>query len=237
MDYDESSAISSSEDSALLQRVFNINEEMDLPEDYQLDEINEVCMKFLKNSKNERKLIDSSRNLIKDIEFSSNIDNTKVFHDNYILFEIKEYWIENVKNEYFSTKNKINFLSNSVKLNFNDFVQKYRLQKEKIRGLILPTEDIINEINSILAVKLINHFHNLLKNGERIGIILLWIYSLLMLLDPPLVDDDSASLYSLNKTIVKELKKNIDKYSNEEIISMKIIFVILSEIFKQKIIH
>ena len=61
-------------------------------------------------------------------------------------------------------------------------------------------------------------------------IVTLWIYYLLIMLQTPLIDEDNSVLFSLNKNIVKHP-------NFEESIHMKIIHVILSEIFSQKLIN
>ena len=54
----------------------------------------------------------------------------------------------------------------------------------------------------------------------------------------PLVDEDNSILYSLNKNLVKSLSENKEEIPNimTESIGKKMIFVIVSEIFGQKII-
>ena len=57
-----------------------------------------------------------------------------------------------------------------------------------------------------------------------------YLYLFLILLNKPLVDTDNSILYDLNKKIYFHIKK-----TKNENITLKIIFIIIMEIFKQKI--
>ena len=94
----------------LLQRAFDVDEELPLPEDYVLDEINSKSVEFLKNVDKERKLLSSNnQNSIivdyMDIEFSLNVDNTSNFKENYKRLKIPQRWIDGIKIEFSKIKN------------------------------------------------------------------------------------------------------------------------------------
>lgn len=122
------------------------------------------------------------------------------------------------------------------------------------------------KINNKNAIRLIKHFWKNLSEAHNVYNILMWIYMLLSFLQMPLVDDDNSILYGLNKSVKKFIemsieieKQNIDnmseqsRYKNDEqqvnglkcnnehqlnydLIGAKIIYIILSEFFNQRII-
>jgi hypothetical protein len=68
----------------LLQLAFNINEELSLPEEYQLDELNDQSVNFMKKVRHETELLELKNRFNKserEIEYNLNVNNNITFED------------------------------------------------------------------------------------------------------------------------------------------------------------
>lgn len=243
----------------LLQKAFDVDEKISIPDDYQIDiTLDQQSTLFIKNVQKERNKIENkNKKMNKEIqyEFNINVNNQNSFIEIYEKLNIKQEFITEVKNEfyffknYFETNEKYskNNKSKELNLNVNEIVNKYRLQKENIKTIPFPNDSILFflscNLTNRICIKLINLFEKLYFLNENKYNVLLWIYYMLLFIDTPLIDEDNSTLYSLNKNILKNLtdsqktvNSNIDNSNENIIISEKIIYIIISEIFGQKII-
>lgn len=207
------------------------------PDDVLIDnEMDEKIKNFFKN--NNMNIVNTNENIL-DSESESEI----FINNNYLKFEnenniyeelkINNDFINEVLSEYEIVKDKILKLNiekkNELiisKKNYNispfpnDYILKTRIlgfkSNKKCMKQILTIKNIIfsnNNINNINLTKLYQ-----------------WIYTFLLLLDTPLIDSDNSILYDLNKKIYLQ-----EKNTNNNNIYLKIIFIIISKIFNQKI--
>lgn len=243
----------------LIQRAFDVDEDMPLPEDYILDEINDQSVEFLKRVEQERRNLELNyaKNNNKDIEYSLNVDNNSKFTENYKFLKISEGWIKNIKNEFEYLQETIRSVQENNKdskqnLNLQEILNKYKLNSFK--DLHLPSdivlEDLTPSLTNKICIKLITHLKKLLftnadkqvftdntdNSNNSIYHCNLWIYYILASLKTPLVDDDNSVLYSLNKEISKILHCH-QNFNENENISLKVNHVIISEIFYQKVVY
>ena len=168
--------------------------------------------------------------------FPDNIELTK--KNIYEKMNINKKLIEAVIEEFSKTKNK--FLNeykkeeNENNLNKND---KLIIDHKEFNKYELPDDNIIN--NKILPfksneylMKNINKCFKVLKNCNKsnkkeLGKVSEWLYTFFLFLEMPLSPDFNADLYSINKYIYNNFMK---------ISELKIIFIIICEIFKQILI-
>ena len=207
------------------------------PDDVLIDnEMDEKIKNFFKN--NNMNIVNTNENIL-DSESESEI----FINNNYLKFEnenniyeelkINNDFINEVLSEYEIVKDKILKLNiekkNELiisKKNYNispfpnDYILKTRIlgfnSNKKCMKQILTIKNIIfsnNNINNINLTKLYQ-----------------WIYTFLLLLDTPLIDSDNSILYDLNKKIYLQ-----EKNTNNNNIYLKIIFIIISKKFNQKI--
>ncbi len=237
----------------ILERAFDVDEEMPLPEDYILDEINDKAVEYLRRVGKERDTIEQKHSVSKtliDFEYSLNVNNTNQFESLYEKLGIKKEWIQQVKDEFETLQLQIKESNSHQKndiMNFDQVLNKYKLHRDQL-PFAIPNDFVVSELAPIitnrLCIKIISHFNRMFlefhtSGKEKIKSIFLWIYLTLAMLKTPLVDDDSSLLYELNKNILnKGLKHDgvICTQESEENISFKIVFIIISEIFGQKVI-
>ena len=207
------------------------------PDDVLIDnEMDEKIKNFFKN--NNMNIVNTNENILdseSESEIFINNNYLKFENDNNIYEELKinNDFINEVLSEYEIVKDKILKLNiekkNELiisKKNYNispfpnDYILKTRIlgfkSNKKCMKQILTIKNIIfsnNEINNINLTKLYQ-----------------WIYTFLLLLDTPLIDSDNSILYDLNKKIYLQ-----EKNTNNNNIYLKIIFIIISKIFNQKI--
>ena len=134
-----------------------------------------------------------------------------------------------------------------------------------MNNIISPPSDNMTtflavKLNNKNVIKLIKHFTRILLEKKNLYNLFMWVYTLLSFLQKPLVDDDNCILYSLNKLIKNlievgienymkylEIRKNRDNYKDFmvkedqyfpkcDLIAAKIIYIIISEFFHQRII-
>ena len=207
------------------------------PDDVLIDnEMDEKIKNFFKN--NNMNIVNTNENILdseSESEIFINNNYLKFENDNNIYEELKinNDFINEVLSEYEIVKDKILKLNiekkNELiisKKNYNispfpnDYILKTRIlgfkSNKKCMKQILTIKNIIfsnNNINNINLTKLYQ-----------------WIYTFLLLLDTPLIDRDNSILYDLNKKIYLQ-----EKNTNNNNIYLKIIFIIISKIFNQKI--
>jgi len=149
-------------------------------------------------------------------------------------------------------------------LTSEDIIKEYKLQIENINNIKAPTSDNMTtflalKLNNKNIIKLIKHFSKQFTEKKNIYNILMWAYMLLSFLQLPLIDDDNSILYALNKNIKSFIKtcveeetktQNLDDYDKDnmitsdycilqkknDLITAKIIYIIISEFFNQKIL-
>jgi hypothetical protein len=247
-------------------KAFNINSEINekefYPEDYILDNaLDNDVLDFFNSQKNNKSLF-PKKELIKDnIENEMDIENeeeeedssesseliyssfpdniTKAKNQIYENMHIEVNIIKSIIDEYNKVKNKflndyknISINNNALEkdkfiFNINEF-DKYdnTPNDEFIKRNILPFKSngyLMKNINkSFKALKTFNK-----TNKNEINKLSQWIYSFLLFLEPPLSPEYCADLYSINKYIYNNFMKSSE---------LKIIFVIICEIFKQILI-
>ena len=167
--------------------------------------------------------------------FPDNIQIAK--EDIYKRMYINEDIIKSVIEEYLKTKNKFlnelkkNFKSKDISqndifiINHKDFINCHYPEDNVIKNNILPFKS--NEY----LIKNINRCFKVLKNCNRknneLGKLSEWIYTFLLFLEMPLSPEQNSDLYSINKYIYNNFMKTSE---------LKIIFIIICEIFKQILI-
>jgi hypothetical protein len=220
----------------LLQVAFDVEDKINLPDNYVLDEFHEESMVFLKNLKDEAKVFSSKIKNTKEIEFNTNINNNQTYLNIYEKLGISNSWINQIKNEYQNLAKYLYTLraDNKMKLSIDDIVAKYKLYKENINHLPLPSQEEIEQLSKnitnklcITLIKILTAIYQNISSDSNDYNLCLWIYYILLMIQLPLIDEDNSVLYKLNKLIYNK---------NPETIHSKILFVILSNIFNQRII-
>lgn len=217
---------------------------------------------FVKNENVKGIDIVYSLNVDNNSKFAENYERLGI-NRNWINEIIREFKIQ-LRN---SSKDSQNTNNGVKKMNFDEIINKYKLHKENLMQcggtfsssrMSFPNDQINSELSAIITnkicIRLLLHFEKLFnsvvvngsssdedkteKDSNYSYIIMLWIYSLLLMLKTPLVDDDNSALYSLNKNIYKYLNKyrNTGNSSSVSYTPLKIIHVIISEVFSQKIL-
>ena len=204
-------------------KILNNKEENDDGE----DEIEE-------NIENEDEESSSSSELI----YSTFPDNIELSKKNvYEKMNINKKLIEAVIEEYSKTKNK--FLNEYKKEENENLLEndKFIINHKEFNKYDLPDDNLIN--NKIIPfksneylMKNINKCFKVLKNCNKsnkkeLGKVSEWFYTFFLFLEMPLSPDFNADLYSINKYIYNNFMK---------ISELKIIFIIICEIFKQILI-
>jgi hypothetical protein len=216
-------------DDDLLPVAFDIEENFKLPNNYVYDEMHEESILFLKRVKEEGNIFKTNKS-VKQIEYSIGVDNQNIFKDNYKQMGITDKWIKQILNEYDRLKNSLDALRNHNKilLTSNIIASQYKLYKEN-KYIQLPDKECINYLSTNmtnkLGISLLKILSSIYEANSDYNTSL-WIYYLLHMLNTPLIDEDNSILYKLNKVLIK-------KNTNES----KILHVIISEIFKQRLIN
>ena len=167
--------------------------------------------------------------------FPNNIETTK--NSIYEKMHINQDLTQAVIEEYSKTKNKfLKKINKELNTNMSDD-DKFEFRAKDFNKYNLPEDNIIK--NNILPfktngylIKNINKCYKILKNcnknnKEEIKKLSEWFYTFLLFLEMPLSPDHCADLYSINKYIYNNFMK---------ITELKIIFIIICEIFKQILI-
>jgi hypothetical protein len=236
-------------DEEILKVAFDVDEDFNLPEEYELDEINQKSVEFLKYVKMESKNLELKNANSKSIgiEYSLNVNNNLIFQDVYDKLGIDNEWIKEIKKEFSQLQNEVskykkekNMMNTSFYKNVGDLIKDYNLYYENIKHFSIPDEKILQELGAKLTnkicIKLINHFNKVFsQTSQNVDKFLMWLYYILAMLETPLVDEDNSVLYSLNKKIVKNLTEAKEETITNEAIGKRIIFIIISEIFGQKV--
>lgn len=175
-----------------------------------------------------------------ELIYSTFPDNNEVIKNNiYERMHINKNLITSVKEEYSKTKEiflKKNEENNKEEKNISEN-DKFIICVKDFNKYDLPKDDVIN--NQILPfksneylMKNINKCFKIMKNynknnKEELSKLSEWMYTFLLFLEMPLSPENSADLYSINKYIYNNFIK---------ISELKIIFIIICEIFKQILI-
>jgi hypothetical protein len=243
----------------IMERAFDVDEEVPLPEDYILDEINDQSVDYLKKVSKQREALDNKffeKNSQIEYEFNTNVNNSNEFENLYAKLQITKNIISKVKEEFNSTSWSLFDMANqsnennhrTLTLNYDQILNKYKLHRDQL-PFTFPYDylliDLVVCLTNKLCMKLISHFNKLFlefykSHKEYIKNILLWVYFILMMLKTPLVDDDNSVLYELNKNILYNDLMHGDVIclqETEDLSSCKIIYIVLSEVFGQKVIY
>ena len=176
-----------------------------------------------------------------ELIYSSFPDNTtKAKNEIYEKMNINENIIKAIIEEYSKIKEKfINSINNS---HINDCIQsdkdKFIFRAKEFNSYDITPSDEFIKLNILpyksneYLIKNINKCLKVLKslskkNQKEINKLSQWIYTFLLFLEMPLSPDNCADLYSMNKYIYNNFIKSSE---------LKIIFVVICEIFKQVLI-
>ena len=185
------------------------------------------------NVNNNNLLIENDNN---DFFLNKNEDNLKLsINEIYNKLNIKKEFINIVINEFNEIKNKLNELKKNNIYN-NNFCKKLIINK----NILIPfpnNEILITRIFPFLSNKYclnqIKKIKNLIfieKNKDLdFNKMFEWLYTFLLLIEQPLFDFENSILFELNKLIYNNIDL-LNKYLN-----LKICFIIISEIYKQRI--
>jgi len=240
----------------MIERAFDADEDLPMPEDYIMDDINDRSIDYLKSVQKQRSSIESkfyNKNTNIEYEFSLNVDNNYQFDEQYEKLNLSKSFVKSVNDEFLELQIYIqdNFDSSAnlgIKFSFEEILNKYHLNKDSINQAEIPNDSVLLSLSPVLTnklcIKLIAHFDKLMftikaVNQNKANIILLWIYFILIKLKTPLIDEDNSVLYNLNKHILGSLQHEgvICTQESDSSTYSKIIFSIISEIFGQKIMR
>jgi hypothetical protein len=220
----------------LLQVAFDIDEKVDIPDDYVLDDLHDESIQFLKNTKSQGIACLSRVRNTKEVEYSLNVNNNKSYIDIYDRLGITEQWKILIKNEFESLGSYIQGIKvqNKVKLSVDEITSKYRLHRENIKAIQIPSQEDIEKLSMnmsnrlcITLIKILMGIYQAISASEDDYKLCMWIYYVLLMIQLPLVDEDNSIIYKLNKLIYSKGMGSINS---------KLLFVIISEIFRQKIV-
>ena len=229
---------------------FDINDDYKnfYPENIQIDDkLDDDIKKFFNNQNEKNDIINNNNNvnnnnnlLIEndnnDFFINKNEDNLKLsINEIYNKLNIKKEFINIVINEFNEIKNKLNELKKNNIYN-NNFCKKLIINK----NILIPfpnNEILITRIFPFLSNKYclnqIKKIKNLIfieKNKDLdFNKMFEWLYTFLLLIEQPLFDFENSILFELNKLIYYNIDL-LNKYLN-----LKICFIIISEIYKQRI--
>ena len=239
----------------LLQKAFDINVKNEdyYPTTVHIDQdIDNEATAYLQRTINEAQQIESVRHL--QTRNSTNTDNTgndddseiemNVHPDNvevlrYQIYEhlnVSAFMVEEIKKEYECMKSKCMGMlkegkERAKKLNvvnmIKDFGKCVRPEQDVLVNNVFP---YLNNNYCFVQIKFIYrviYSHKILINVPS-KVLYEWLYFFLIVLKMPLVDDQNAFLYKINKHIFKQNKTTLTTQD-------KIIAIIISEIFNQKI--
>jgi len=219
------------------------------PDNFQIDdELDEDIKKFFNNQNENNNIInniniDNNNNLLinnendnNDFYVNINEDNLKIsINEVYNKLNIKKEFINVVINEFNEVKNKLNELQKNCNYN-NNFCKKLIINK----NILIPfpnNEILITRIFPFLSnkyclnqIKKIKYLIFIEKNKDLdFDKMFEWLYTFLLLIEQPLFDFENSILFELNKLIYYNFDL-LNKYLN-----LKISFIIISEIYKQRI--
>ena len=219
------------------------------PDNFQIDdELDEDIKKFFNNQNENNNIINNininnNNNLLinnendnNDFYVNINEDNLKIsINEVYNKLNIKKEFINVVINEFNEVKNKLNELQKNCNYN-NNFCKKLIINK----NILIPfpnNEILITRIFPFLSnkyclnqIKKIKYLIFIEKNKDLdFDKMFEWLYTFLLLIEQPLFDFENSILFELNKLIYYNFDL-LNKYLN-----LKISFIIISEIYKQRI--
>ena len=243
--------------SELLQKAFDVNikNEEYYPNCVYIDkDIDNEATAFLQNTINEANQIEAvhylktnnnTNNIINDsdddneIEMNVHPDNVQALR--YKIYEhlkVSIHMVDEIKKEYECMKQKCMLLLKETKENENgkklniinmikDFGKSIRPTKCVLVKNVFP---YLNNNYCFIQIKFIYkviYSHKILINMP-FNVLYEWLYLFLIMIKLPLVDDQNAFLYKINKHIFNKNKTTLTTHD-------KIIAIIISEIFNQKI--
>lgn len=202
------------------------------PEDYQIDHKDDEAINELLKNNNQGPEI----SLKKEMEVNSHPDNLNLLSqkENETL-KVDEKYIKFIIDEYYNLQRKL-FQLKEQNDNLGIKQEKFIFPKKGSITENLNDEMLINKILPFVSndycieqIRKINK-HIFLKtiDSNRNSYLTEWLYTFLVLLQRPLVDDQNSILYEINKQIIIKQLQN-DTY-------LKIIYIIISKIFNQKIL-
>ena len=218
------------------------------PDNIQIDDkLDDDIKKFFNNQNENNNIINiinnNNNNLLINNENDNNDFYVNLYEDNlklsinevYNKLNIKKEFINVVINEFNEVKNKLNELKKNNIYN-NNFCKKLIINK----NILIPfpnNEILITRIFPFLSNK---YFLNQIKKIKNLIFIeknkdldfnkmFEWLYTFLLLIEQPLFDFENSILFELNKLIYNNIDL-LNKYLN-----LKICFIIISEIYKQRI--
>ena len=218
------------------------------PDNFQIDdELDEDIKKFFNNQNENNNIINiinnNNNNLLINNENDNNDFYVNLYEDNlklsinevYNKLNIKKEFINVVINEFNEVKNKLNELQKNCNYN-NNFCKKLIINK----NILIPfpnNEILITRIFPFLSnkyclnqIKKIKYLIFIEKNKDLdFDKMFEWLYTFLLLIEQPLFDFENSILFELNKLIYYNFDL-LNKYLN-----LKISFIIISEIYKQRI--
>ena len=219
------------------------------PDNFQIDdELDEDIKKFFNNQNENNNIINNininnNNNLLINNENDNNDFYVNIYEDNlkisinevYNKLNIKKEFINVVINEFNEVKNKLNELQKNCNYN-NNFCKKLIINK----NILIPfpnNEILITRIFPFLSnkyclnqIKKIKYLIFIEKNKDLdFDKMFEWLYTFLLLIEQPLFDFENSILFELNKLIYYNFDL-LNKYLN-----LKISFIIISEIYKQRI--
>ena len=218
------------------------------PDNFQIDdELDEDIKKFFNNQNENNNIINiinnNNNNLLINNENDNNDFYVNLYEDNlklsinevYNKLNIKKEFINIVINEFNEIKNKLNELKKNNIYN-NNFCKKLIINK----NILIPfpnNEILITRIFPFLSnkyclnqIKKIKYLIFIEKNKDLdFDKMFEWLYTFLLLIEQPLFDFENSILFELNKLIYYNFDL-LNKYLN-----LKISFIIISEIYKQRI--
>jgi len=168
--------------------------------------------------------------------FPDNIEITK--KSIYEKMHINENLVKAVIDEYLKTKNKfLNELNRDTTAETISEGDKFIISPKEFNKYDLPKDNFIKKNilpykSNEYLMKNINKCFKVMKNStktnkEQLNKVSEWLYTFLLFLEMPISPDNSADLYSVNKYIYNNFMKTTE---------LKIIFIIICEIFKQILI-
>ena len=219
------------------------------PDNFQIDdELDEDIKKFFNNQNENNNIINNininnNNNLLINNENDNNDFYVNIYEDNlkisinevYNKLNIKKEFINVVINEFNEVKNKLNELQKNCNYN-NNFCKKLIINK----NILIPfpnNEILITRIFPFLSnkyclnqIKKIKYLIFIEKNKDLdFDKMFEWLYTFLLLIEQPLFDFENSILFELNKLIYYNFDL-LNKY-----LYLKISFIIISEIYKQRI--
>jgi hypothetical protein len=201
------------------------------PDDVLFDkEMDEKINKFFNNNNIEINEEESGSEIFINENLTFFEEDNKIYKE----LEICNRFVKEVLTEYQNMKNNLSKIEIDKKSELMITKKNYNIipfpSDNILKTQILPYKSNKKLMKQILTIKNILFQNN--KESINLNFTKLseYLYLFLILLNKPLVDTDNSILYDLNKKIYFHIKK-----TKNQNITLKIIFIIIMEIFNQKI--